>query len=177
MWKGRISGILWQGVEEPDVCGTNIGRCDMSNIYLAAGIVTAGLIVAVTVGVIVIAMRAARQAGSNQSSGLAAEQGKYPEGSWLGKGISIGIVLGAGFGVAIGTAMDNLALGIALGPAMGLPIGVAIGSSWEQQHKDEIRPLTEDERRMRRITTFAGVAILAIGVLAFAAILLLRVQS
>jgi hypothetical protein len=130
-----------------------------------------------TVVVIIAAMRAARQARTTQSSGLAAQQGKYPEGHWLGMGISIGIVLGAGFGVAIGTAMDNLALGIALGPAMGLPIGVAIGSRWEQQHKDEIRPLTEDERRIRRFTTVAGVAILAIGVLAFAAILLLRVQG
>jgi len=149
----------------------------MSNIYLAAGIVIALLIVAVTMVVIVVAMRAARQARTSQSSDLVVQQGKYPEGHWLGKGISIGIVLGAGFGVAIGTAMDNLALGIALGPAMGLPIGVAIGSSWEQQHKDEIRPLTENERRMRRFTTVAGVAILAIGVLAFAAILLVRVQS
>ena len=147
----------------------------MTNIYLTAIGVAFGILGAVLgMLALVVAARAARQTPGKRTPDLAAQQDKYPEGHWLGVGMAIGIALGAGLGVPIGIALDNLALGLALGPGMGVAIGVAIGSALEQRHKDEIRPLTEHERRTRTGATTAGVLILAIGMMALAAILLAR---
>jgi ABC-type Fe3+ transport system permease subunit len=148
----------------------------MTHSYVIVGLVILLLIVAVGIVTVMSLPRAGRQTRS-QSSDSDEHQVKYPEGRWLGVGIGMSIELCVGLGVPIGIALDNLALGLALGPSMGVAMGVAIGSALEQRHKDEIRPLTEDERRTRRIAMIAGVAVLAIGVLALAAILLARAQG
>jgi len=82
---------------------------------------------------------------------------KHPRGYWMGIGISIGIALG----VALGPIFDNFGVGIGIGVA----IGAAIGTSLEQRHKDQLRPLTGEEkaRQKRGITIgFAVAAILAV---------------
>jgi uncharacterized membrane protein YiaA len=50
-------------------------------------------------------------------------------------------------------------------------IGAAIGSSLEKQHKDEIRPITDEEKELQRQVNIFTVGILLIGVVVFAVIL------
>jgi len=76
----------------------------------------------------------------------------HPQGYWISMGISIG----AGFGVALGLVLDNLALGIAIGAGFG----VAIGAAWEQQNKDKLRPITEQEKKIQKWGVALGLLIL-----------------
>jgi preprotein translocase subunit YajC len=82
--------------------------------------------------------------------------GKYPEGHYIGLGLALGMAIG----MPLGLAMDN----IALGPGMGLPIGLAIGVALEKKHKAELRPLTENEKKAKRIAALGGIIALVIGV-------------
>ena len=90
---------------------------------------------------------------SNQTPVSSLQDG-HPQGYRMGTGISIGV----GFGVALGLALDNLALGI----AMGAGIGTAIGAAMEQKNKDQIRPLTEQEKRIQRWGVVTGLLILLV---------------
>jgi len=88
---------------------------------------------------------------------------KHRQGYWMGIGISIGIALGAAFG----PIFDNFGVGIGIGVA----IGAGIGSALEQRHKDELRPLTEQEKKRQRRVILIGLALTTL--LVFASILLL----
>lgn len=99
---------------------------------------------------------------------MSKKEGKHPQGYWVSAGISIG----AGFGVALGLVFDNLALGIAIGAAFG----VAIGAALEQQKKDKIRPLTEQEKKRQRLGILIGLAMLLLLIGLTLAILLIRGQ-
>jgi preprotein translocase subunit SecY len=79
---------------------------------------------------------------------------KYPKGYWMGIGISIGIAIG----VAMGPIFDNFGVGIGIGVA----IGSGIGASLEQRNKDNLRPLTEKEKRTQKRGVIAGMVILFI---------------
>lgn len=83
----------------------------------------------------------------------------YPEGYWINQGISIGIALGAGVGVAL----DSLAIGI----GGGIAIGAGIGKKLTNDHADEIRPITDEEKKLRRQTILFTTATLILGILAF----------
>ena len=83
----------------------------------------------------------------------------YPENYWTGQGLGIGIAIGTG----IGTALGNVAVGVALGVA----IGAAIGSNLEKQHKDEIRPITDEEKELQKQTNIFIGGILLAGVVIF----------
>ena len=87
--------------------------------------------------------------------------GKYPKGYFLGQGMGLGMALGIPLGVGIGN--------IAIGPALGLPIGVAIGQRLEKKYKDKIRPMTDEEKVMRRKMVLWGVATAVLGFLALLA--------
>lgn len=89
----------------------------------------------------------------------------YPESYWQGQGLGIGIAIGAGVGVAMG----NIAIGIAIGVA----IGAAIGANLEKQHKDEIRPITDEEKELQRQTNIFSIGILLAGIVVFAVIFFL----
>jgi hypothetical protein len=71
----------------------------------------------------------------------------------------MGIAIGAGLGAALG----NIAIGVAIGVA----IGAGIGSNLEKQHKDEIRPITDEEKELQRQATLFTVGILLVGVVVF----------
>ncbi len=81
----------------------------------------------------------------------------YPKGYWLNQGMGIGIAIGVG----MGAAFNN----VAIGTAIGVAIGTAIGSELEKKHKDEIRPMTAEEKKLRTQalilsgTFIAGLAI------------------
>ena len=73
--------------------------------------------------------------------------------------MGIGVAIGAGIGVALG----NLAIGIAIGVA----IGAAIGSGLEKKHKNEIRPLTEEEKKLKKQATLFTIGTLITGIVVF----------
>lgn len=79
---------------------------------------------------------------------------KYPKGYWMGVGISIGVAIG----VALGPIFDNIGIGIAIGVA----IGSGIGASLEQKNKDNIRPLTEQEKKRQKWGVVIGLALVGL---------------
>ena len=83
----------------------------------------------------------------------------YPKGYWMEQGIGMGVALGAGIGVAL----QNIAIGIGI----GIAIGTAIGLEREQKHKAEVRPLTDEERRLRKQTLMLIGGILVSGIVLF----------
>lgn len=83
----------------------------------------------------------------------------YPKGYWMNQGIAMGVAIGTGVGVAI----KNIAIGVAIGVA----IGAAIGTSWEKKHKDEIRPITEEEKALQRQTRLFTAGLLILGIIVF----------
>lgn len=88
-------------------------------------------------------------------------QGKYPQGHWMSVGMCIGIVIGCVPSLA-GILFDPMSSFVAIGPAMGCGLGVALGAALERKHKDEIRPLTEEEKRTRSRMMFVGLGALAL---------------
>jgi hypothetical protein len=84
----------------------------------------------------------------------------YPKGYWMNQGMSLGIAIGAGIGIVFG----YLPIGIGIGVA----IGVAIGAQQEKQHEDEIRPITDEERKLKQQTILVSVGTLLFGVIVFA---------
>ena len=91
-------------------------------------------------------------------------QGKYPQGHWMSVGMCIGIAMGS-IPSLVGLVFDDMSSFVAIGPAIGCGIGVAIGSALEQKHKDELRPLTEEEQRVRFRVTVVALGALALLVL------------
>jgi len=87
---------------------------------------------------------------------------KYPHGHWMGVGISIGMAIGLIFG----TVIQNIPIGI----AAGLMLGVFIGILLEIKNKDGARPLTEQEKQIRKKAVIIGTLILIIGIACFLAI-------
>ena len=96
---------------------------------------------------------------------------KYPEGHFVGLWMGIGVAIFAGFGIPLAIILEIPWI-IALGPAAGVAFGLAIGSSIESKHKKEgkIRPLTEDEKKKRRMFVITGTMVFIVGLV----ILLLR---
>lgn len=84
----------------------------------------------------------------------------YPKGYWINQGVGIGVAVGVAFGAAVG----NMGLGIAI----GIAIGAAIGSGLEKKHKDEIRPLTAEEEKLKKQSILFTMAILTAGIIVFA---------
>lgn len=87
------------------------------------------------------------------------ENSGYPEGYWMSKGIGIGIAIGAGIGIAMGS--------IPIGVGIGVAIGAAIGSGLEKKHKDEIRPMTAEEKKLKKQSVLFTFAVLIIGIVFF----------
>lgn len=117
-----------------------------------------GALVVVGGGVVLVAL--VRNVRTAQGPAMA---GKYPQGHWMSVGMCIGIALGS-IPALVGLLFDQVSF-VAIGPAMGLGFGVAIGAALERKHKDELRPLTEQEQRGRFRLTLVGLGALALLVL------------
>ena len=93
---------------------------------------------------------------------------KYPEGHFVGMWMGIGIAIFSGVGVPLSIALKIPGL-IGIGPAIGVAFGLALGQSLESKYKKEgkIRPLTEDEKKKRRILVIAGISVFLLGLLIF----------
>jgi hypothetical protein len=99
----------------------------------------------------------------------------YPEGHFVGKWMGIGVAIGAGVGIPLGFAIGNPGL-FGIGLPIGLAIGLSIGSAIEAKYKKEgkLRPLTEEEKRNRKLGVMIGMALLLIGVVTFLFLLFTR---
>lgn len=71
--------------------------------------------------------------------------------------------------------MDNPAF-IGVGAGLGVGMGLAIGKGLEEKYKKQgqIRSLTEEEQQRKKRERVVGLSVLAIGMLAFAVVFLLR---
>ncbi len=83
----------------------------------------------------------------------------YPKGYWMNQGLGIGVAIGAGMGVAL----DNIAFWV----GVGIALGAAIGLEREKKHKDEVRPLTDEERKLQRQSVVFMSGIFIFGVIIF----------
>lgn len=99
---------------------------------------------------------------------------RYPEGHFVGLWMVIGIAIFSGLGIPLAIVTENSGL-IGIGPAIGISFGLAIGSSIEAKHKKEgkIRPLTEKEKKRKKIAIMAGLVILSLSALFFLLLFLL----
>jgi hypothetical protein len=125
------------------------------------------LVLTITIGIVTILV--ARRSRALQVANVSS---KYSQGHWVGVGMGLGISIGLLAGLPIGIAMDNIATGPSLGLSVGLSIGVAIGAALEQKHKNELRPLTKAELRLRSWAVIAGLVLLVLNALAVGGILL-----
>ncbi len=124
-------------------------------------LVTIGIAVLVVIGIGMLAFVLARNVRTAQGPTM---QGKYPQGHWMSIGICIGIAMGCIPSLA-GILFDPMSSFVGIGPAIGCGLGIAIGSTLERRHKDELRPLTEEEQRLRSRLTLVGLGVLALLVL------------
>ena len=83
----------------------------------------------------------------------------YPKGYWISQGVGIGVGIGTGLGVAL----HNIAIGVALGTA----IGTSIGSVLEKKHKDKIRPITEEEKKLKNQTVLSIIGAFILGLIIY----------
>lgn len=83
-----------------------------------------------------------------------------PKGYYMNQGVGVGLAIGAG----IGTALGNLSIGVGVGVAIGL----VIGSRLETQHKDKLRPVTEEEKAIRNQAIIFVLGILLAGIIVIA---------
>jgi len=100
---------------------------------------------------------------------------KYPKGHFVGMWMGIGTAIFSGLGIPVSIATGNIGL-IGIGPALGVAFGLAIGSSIEAKYKKEgkIRPLTEEEKKRKKIGIIAGIVILSVGVVSLLILVLIR---
>lgn len=124
----------------------------------------------IVVGLVVLLAATQRKARTVAAPDVA---GKYPQGHWLGIGLASGMLFGYLLALLLGIITGNMALFIIFGPTTGMLLGLAIGAALEQQHKDEMRPLTAAERQSRQRAALAGGVVLILGLMAFAGVLLL----
>jgi len=93
---------------------------------------------------------------------------KYPEGHFLGMWTGIGIAMFTAIGIPLSIALKIPGL-IGIGPAIGVAFGLSLGQSIESKYKKEgkIRPLTEDEKKKRKMLVIAGISVFVLGLLIF----------
>ncbi len=92
-------------------------------------------------------------------------QDRYPEGHWMSIGILVGVALGTILALA-GILLVKMSFLVGIAPVLGLSLGIAIGAALERRHKDELRPLTGEERQLRSRLTLVGLGALGLVLLA-----------
>ena len=94
------------------------------------------------IAVLIVAFVAVAVYVSRETRAETKKTGRHPKGYYMRQGMGLGIAIGA----AIGVAMDNIAIGIPI----GIAIGAGIGAGREKKHAQELRPMTEKEKTMKR---------------------------
>ena len=83
--------------------------------------------------------------------------GKYPKGHYMGQGIAIGIAIGIPIAIATGNIFG--------GYVVGLVAGTIIGARMENKHVNELRPLTQTEKDLRKKSVLIFGALLVVGII------------
>jgi hypothetical protein len=104
------------------------------------------------IGILIVAFIAVAIYASSEIRAETKRTGKHPKGHYMSRGVGVGVAIG----VAIGTAMGNVAIGIPI----GIAIGIGIGTTQEKKHADELRPMTEKEKRAKQRGLAAMVGLL-----------------
>jgi hypothetical protein len=93
---------------------------------------------------------------------------KYPEGHFVGMWMGIGIAIFSGIGIPLSIVSENHGF-IGIGPALGVAFGLAVGSSIEARYRKagRIRPLSEEEKKRKKMGITAGIVILSLAALIF----------
>lgn len=94
--------------------------------------------------------------------------GKYPKGHYMGKGLAIGIAIA----IPIAIVLDNIFTGYLI----GLVSGSIIGSHLEKKHENELRPLTQKEKDLRKKTILIFGSLLILGTIIIALSVYFNVQ-
>lgn len=119
----------------------------------------AWILLMVITGVLLLVLAFVSFKQSKKMAAIREKHPGYPKGHWQEKGMGAGVAMGTGIGVAMGK--------IAIGVAIGVAIGAAIGAGWEKKHKDDIRPITDEERAIKRQSLTYTLSILLVGFLTF----------
>jgi hypothetical protein len=130
--------------------------------YIAFGIVIFAIL-------LVLALVVARQ-----RSMLSLNDSRRPQGFWMGVGMNVGLVFGVAFGFAIDLFTKGANSFTAIGTSAGLALGVAVGAVLERKHKDELRPLTDAEKKLQRWGILIGLISVTVLVAYFMVILVLH---
>jgi len=121
-----------------------------------SGATMPGLIVPV-IAVLIVVFGGVAFYVSRETRAETKRTGNYPKGHYMGRGMGAGIAIGAGIGVA----MNNIAVGIPI----GIAIGAGIGTAMEKKHAHELRPMTDEEMRMKRLGVMITVGLLIVTML------------
>lgn len=81
-----------------------------------------------------------------------------------------GLAIGMGLGIIIAFSTGEILMGY----MTGLILGTLLGSYYEKKHEFELRPLTPEERELRKKSVIVFGIILIIGILASLAVIYLQ---
>lgn len=95
------------------------------------------------------------------------EDEKYPKGYYQSKGLALGIGLGYIIMFVLLLLIDRMKSFVYLAPTTGILLGLIIGNYLENKHKDELRPLTTEEKRRKKQLKISVLVVLIIGIIAF----------
>ena len=96
-----------------------------------------------------------------------AHSDKHPKGYYQSKGLAIGLAVGY-FGMFIILLIfDQMDYFVFLAPGAGLLLGVILGYRMEKKHEDELRPLTEEELKMKKYLKIFLLIVVIIGFIFF----------
>jgi len=73
----------------------------------------------------------------------------------MNQGVGVGLAIEAGIGAVLGS--------LSIGDGIGVGVGLGFGSRLETQHKDELRPVTEEEKAIKKQTIVFVPGILLAG--------------
>ncbi|WP_205804333.1 hypothetical protein [Methanolobus halotolerans] len=90
---------------------------------------------------------------------------RYPKGHFMAIGIAIGLPLGIPIGLLSGM--------VAIGPVIGIALGVGIGTYMEKKYNPSPLQVTPEEENRRKKILLSLSGIFLLGVIAFAALVML----
>ena len=120
------------------------------------------MIFAFLIIVIVLVIMALKIKKQSQDSSVTHSRGHY-----INKGIATFMPLGYAISIPIGIAVRNVIVAVALGPAIGLVIGVIIGTSNEKRHKNDLRPLTDSELKLKKVSQCMLTGLIILGAILY----------
>ncbi len=89
---------------------------------------------------------------------------KYPEGHFIGLWMLLGLLFGLPFAFAFG-GTQFVGVGFSIGACFGLIMGFVMETKYKKEGK--IRPLTNDEKKKRKIAEIVGIVAVIVALAIF----------